>query len=60
MLASLVAVGQTAATDTVPAIALSEVEVLGTRASESTPVAFTNVTGKQLAAENHGLDIHSC
>ena len=30
---------------------------MGTRASESTPVAFTNVTGKQLAAENHGLDI---
>ena len=57
MLASLVAAAQTAATDTVPTIALSEVEVLGTRASESTPVAFTNVTAKQLAAENHGLDI---
>ena len=57
MLASLVAVAQTAATDTVPSIALSEVEVLGTRATENTPVAFTNVTGKQLAAENHGLDI---
>ena len=57
MMASLVAAAQSAATDTVPAIALSEVEVLGTRASESTPVAFTNVTGKQLAAENHGLDI---
>ena len=57
MMASLVAAAQPAATDTVPAIALSEVEVLGTRASEITPVAFTNVTGKQLAAENHGLDI---
>ena len=57
MMASLVAAAQPAATDTVPAVALSEVEVLGTRASESTPVAFTNVTGKQLAAENHGLDI---
>ena len=57
MMASLVAAAQPAATDTVPSIALSEVEVLGTRASESTPVAFTNVTGKQLAAENHGLDI---
>ena len=57
MMASLVAAAQSAATDTVPAIALSAVEVLGTRASESTPVAFTNVTGKQLAAENHGLDI---
>ena len=57
MLASLVAAAQTTANDTVPSIALSELEVLGTRASESTPVAFTNITAKQLAAENHGLDI---
>ena len=57
MMAGLVAAGQSAVTDTVPSIALSEVEVLGTRASGNTPVAFTNVTGKQLAAENHGLDI---
>ena len=57
MTATLAAVAQSAATDTVPSIALSEVEVLGTRASENTPVAFSNVTGKQLAAENHGLDI---
>jgi len=56
-LATLVAAAQPAATDTVPAIALSEVEVLGTRASQSTPVAFTNITTKQLAAMNHGLDI---
>ena len=57
MLATLVAAAQPAATDTVPTVALSELEVLGTRASASTPVAFTNITGKQLAAENHGLDI---
>ena len=57
MLATLIAAAQPAATDTVPSIALSEVEVLGTRASESTPVAYTNVTSKQLAAKNHGLDI---
>ena len=57
MLASLVVAAQTTATDTVPSIALSEVEVLGTRASEKTPVAFTNITAKQLAAQNHGLDI---
>lgn len=56
-LAALVAAAQPAATDTVPSVALSEVEVLGTRASANTPVAFTNITGKQLAAENHGLDI---
>ena len=57
MMATLVAAGQNAATDTVPSVSLSEVEVLGTRASQSTPVAYTNITGKQLAAENHGLDI---
>ena len=57
MLAGLVAAAQPAATDTVPSVALSELEVLGTRASASTPVAFINVTAKQLAAENHGLDI---
>ena len=57
MLAGLVAAAQPAATDTVPSIALSEVEVLGTRASENTPVAFTSVNDKQIAAVNHGLDI---
>ena len=56
-MATLAAAAQPAAVDTVHSIALSEVEVLGTRASENTPVAFTNITGKQLAAENHGLDI---
>ncbi len=56
-MATLAAAAQPAATDTVPTIALSEVEVLGTRASENTPVAYTNVTGKQIAAVNHGLDI---
>ena len=57
MMVTLGAAAQPAATDTVPSVALSEVEVLGTRASASTPVAFTNVSGKQLAAANHGLDI---
>ena len=57
MMAAIAAAAQPAATDTVPSIALSEVEVLATRASENTPVAFTNISGKQLAAENHGLDI---
>ena len=56
-MATLAAVAQPAATDTVPTITLSEVEVLGTRASENTPVAYSNVTGKQIAAVNHGLDI---
>lgn len=57
LMATLVVAAQPAATDTVPTIDLSEVEVLGTRASGTTPVAFTNITGQQLAAQNHGLDI---
>ncbi len=56
-MAALVVAAQPAATDTVPSIALSEVEVLGTRATGNTPVAFTNISGKQLAAQNHGLDV---
>ena len=57
VMATIVAAAQPAATDTLPSVALSEVEVLGTRASSNTPVAFTNITSSQLAAENHGLDI---
>ena len=38
-------------------VQLQEVEVLATRASSSTPIAFTNVTEKQLANINLGKDI---
>jgi len=62
--AALLCVGATsvaatlqATPDTVTTVSLAEVEVLGTRASAGTPVAFTNISAKQLAAENHGLDI---
>ena len=36
---------------------LQEVEVLATRASSNTPVAFTNVSKQQIEAVNHGLDM---
>lgn len=36
---------------------LEEVEVLATRATSNTPVAFTNVSKKQIDAVNHGLDM---
>ena len=52
-LATLAAAAQPAATDTVPSVALSEVEVLGTRASENTPVAFTSVNSKQFSQFVH-------
>ncbi len=50
----MVALAQTTATDTV---ALNEVEVLATRASSNTPVAFTNFSKKQIETVNHGKDI---
>ena len=38
-------------------VQLQEVEVLATRASSNTPVAFTNVSKQQIEAVNHGLDL---
>ena len=38
-------------------VQLQEVEVLATRASSNTPVAFTNVSKEQLASVNFGKDI---
>lgn len=50
----MVAMAQSQVTDTV---ALSEVEVLATRASSNTPVAFTNFSKQQIEQINHGKDI---
>lgn len=51
---SLAVAAQTSTADTV---ALHEVEVLATRASSNTPVAFTNISKKQIESVNHGLDM---
>lgn len=51
---SMVAVAQPSVTDTV---ALSEVEVLATRASSNTPVAFSNMSKTQIESLNNGKDI---
>jgi len=51
---SMLATAQNAASDT---LQLQEVEVLATRASSNTPVAFTNVSKEQIAAVNHGVDM---
>ncbi len=45
---------QTAQPDT---MALQQVEVLATRAQSNTPVAFTNITKRQIETVNHGLDM---
>ena len=54
MCGSMLAAAQPAVSDT---LLLDEVEVLATRASSNTPVAFTNVSKEQLATVNHGLDM---
>jgi iron complex outermembrane receptor protein len=43
--------------DTLQTIRLQEVEVISTRATRTTPVAFTNVTKEQLSKQNFGTDI---
>lgn len=43
--------------DTAKVVRLQNVEVTATRATKSTPVAFTNVSKQQIAELNHGKDI---
>jgi iron complex outermembrane receptor protein len=51
---AMLGVAQTTEPDT---LALQQVDVLATRAQSNTPVAFTNISKKQIEAVNHGLDM---
>lgn len=54
------AIGQgysAAEADTIPQVNLSEVAVVAQRADSKTPIAFTNVTSKEIAKANQGIDI---
>ncbi len=53
----MAATAQTVAADTAKTVVLNDVEVLGTRAEGNTPIAFTNLTKKQIAAVNFGQDL---
>ena len=44
-------------TDTLKSVVLQNVQVVSTRATRKTPVAFTNMNKEQLKAVNHGQDI---
>lgn len=56
--ASCAALAATASkADTAKVVRLQNVEVTATRATKSTPVAFTNVSKQQIAELNHGKDI---
>ena len=43
--------------DSLPLISLEEVQLIGIRANDQTPVTFTNITQKELAPRNLGQDI---
>ena len=43
--------------DTLKSVALQDVQVVSTRASRKTPVAFTNMNKEQLKAVNYGQDV---
>lgn len=52
-----IAFAQSAPVDSIQPVALEEVEIISTRATAKTPVAFTDVKKEQIARQNVGLDI---
>lgn len=48
---------QTQVNDSLPLISLEEVQLVGIRANENTPITFTNLTQRELAPRNLGQDI---
>ena len=56
LLATAMAV-QAEETDTLKSVELQNVQVVSTRASKNTPVAFTNMDQQQLKSVNHGQDV---
>ena len=57
MVISVVAYAQTSAKDSLRVIHLQEVQVVSTRATSKTPIAFTNVKKEQISKQNFGQDI---
>ena len=55
LMAALGVCAQTQEQDSLRVINLQEVEVISTRATSSTPVAFTNIGKEQLKKQNFGL-----
>lgn len=55
--AALSVCAQTHSKDSLRVINLNEVEVISTRATGTTPMAFTNVSKEQLKKQNFGQDI---
>ena len=57
LMAALGVCAQTQELDSLRVINLQEVEVISTRATSSTPVAFTNIGKEQLKKQNFGQDL---
>ena len=57
LMAALGVCAQTQEQDSLRVINLQEVEVISTRATSSTPVAFTNIGKEQLKKQNFGQDL---
>lgn len=57
LMAAMSVCAQTPTKDSLRVINLNEVEVISTRATSTTPVAFTNVSKEQLKKQNFGQDI---
>lgn len=56
ILATLSAYAQTEKKDSMQIIGLQEIEVLSVRATETNPIAFTDINEKQLSKYNSGVD----
>jgi len=57
LLAALGVYAQTQGKDSLRVVNLQEVEIISTRATGNTPVAFTNVTKEELKKQNFGQDL---
>lgn len=53
----IIAFAQSAPKDSLQYVALEEVQIVSTRATSKTPVAFTDVNKEQINKQNFGLDI---
>lgn len=49
--------GENALNDSVKSVTLDEVAVVATRADSRTPIAFTNITAKEISRVNQGVDM---
>ena len=55
--ASANAFAQTSAKDSLRVVNLQEVQVVSTRATSKTPVAYSNISQKEIQKQNFGLDL---